>query len=318
VNHEIATPKVLITDSPPPEHLLPLEGIAEVIKGSPDGRLMSREEVLQHAPDLAAIMNLGELRVDRELLDAAPNLKIVANIAIGTNNLDLPLLAERGIIATYIPDAVVNSTADFTMALLLALTRRIESACQYVRSGAWRALQPEQFDGIELAGKVLGLVGYGKIGQAVARRAGGFDMQVIHYRRQQTDDPARRNLDSLLAESDIVSLHVPLTPETERLMNRQRFEQMKHGSLFINMARGRVVEESALVEALRSCRLAGAGLDVFENEPEVHPALLEMPNVVLTPHIGGATREARKRARLLAAENVARLLLGDLPLTPVT
>lgn len=308
--------RVIITNEIPPEAYAPLRGVAEWVMGPGNGDLMTREEILCRAVSADAIINQAELRVDAELLDAAPRLKIVANVSLGTDNLDLDLMARRGIWATNVPGAFVESTADCVMAHLLALARRIGEADAFVRSGDWKAFQPGRWDGMELGGKALGLIGYGRIGRAVAKRARAFGMQVIHYDPAQRHVEGSRELEEVLAESDVVSLHVPLLPETMHLMNAVRFAMMKPGALFLNFARGRIVDEQALVDALESGHLGGAGLDVFENEPDVHPRLLQLSNVVLTPHIGGGTRESRLAARRLACENVAAVLAGTLPLTP--
>ncbi len=311
-------PLVLITNAVPPEVLAPLAGVAEVILGPGGGDLMPRDEVLRLAPRLSGIINQAELRVDAELLDAAPRLQVVANVAIGVDNLDLPLLRARGIVATNVPEAFTESTADCAIGLMLAVARRLVEADRFVRAGQWRGFQPGRWDGLLLAGKTLGLVGYGRIGQAVERRALAFGLRVIHFDpRSDGSAPGYRPLEDLLAESDLVSLHVPLTPDTHRLLDAARLGRMKRGACLLNVARGRVVDESALVAALESGHLAGAGLDVFEDEPRVHPALLQMPQVVLTPHLGGGTRESRAEARRLCAENVAAVLRGRPPLTPV-
>jgi glyoxylate reductase len=217
--------------------------------------------------------------------------------------------------ATNVPDAFTAATADATLGLLLCLARRLAEADRYVRSGRWEedGFRPGAWDGLLLAGKTLGVVGYGAIGQAVARRARAFDMPVIYHRRRQSADPDHRPLDALLAESDVVSLHVPLTDQTRHLINAARLQQMKRGALLVNMARGPVVDEAALAAALESGHLAGAALDVFEHEPRVTPALLGMPQVVLAPHLGGGTTESRSWARLTCARNVAAILQGRQP-----
>ncbi|MBN8711345.1 MAG: D-glycerate dehydrogenase [Verrucomicrobia bacterium] len=310
-------PKVLITNTVPPSVLEPLAGLADVIMGPNTGDLMTREEVLRLAPEITAIINQAELRVDAGLLDVAKELKIVVNVALGTDNLDLPLMTSRGVWAANAPGTFVESTADCTFALLLAVTRRLVEADAYVRSGAWKSFQPGIWDGMELHGKTLGIVGFGKIGRAVARRAEGFGLRVLFFDPSAKDDPRFRELDELLPASNIVSLHIPLLPETHHIMNSLRFARMKAGGIFINMARGKTMDEAALVSALQSGHLAGAGLDVFEDEPVVHPALPTMKNVVLTPHIGGGTRESREATRRLACENVAAVLQGREPVSPV-
>ena len=311
--------KVLITNAVRADALEPLRGLAEVIQGPAGGPTMPRAEVLALAPGLQGIINQAELRVDEALLDGAPMLKIVANVAIGVDNLDLELMARRGVWATNVPDAFVASTADCTLALLLNLLRGINHADAYVRSGRWAddGFQPGVWDGALLAGKVLGIVGYGRIGRAVARRASAFDMRVVYHSRRHSRDPGYRSLEALLAEADALSLHLPLTADTHHLIGADELALMKAGAYLINMARGPVLHEAALVAALQAGRLAGAALDVFEFEPEPHPALLEMPNVCLTPHIGGGTVESRRQARRLCASNIAAVLRGERPLTPV-
>ncbi len=308
--------KVLITNAVPPDVLEPLAGIADVIQGPGGGDLMPRSEVLRLAPELDGIINQAELRVDAELLEAAPRLKIVANVALGTDNLDLPVMAHRGVWATNVLESFVDSTADCTMGLILSVARRLVEADRYVRSGQWKSFQPGVWDGTTLAGKTLGIIGYGRVGQAVEKRARAFGMNVIWNRRTPSDDSGFRNLEQLLGESDFVSLHTPLTAETRHLLNADRFAQMKKGARLINMARGKVVDESAMVNALATGQLSGAGLDVFEFEPEVHLELVRSDRVVLTPHLGGGTQEARRSARLLCAQNVAAILTGRSPLTP--
>ena len=311
--------KVLITNAVPQDVLQPLAGIAEIIQGPAGGDLMSRETVLCHVPALHGIINQAELRVDEALLDAAPQLKIVANVAIGVDNLDLDLMEQRGVWATNVPDAFVASTADCTLAHLLNLTRRINAADRYVRSAQWLndGFQPGIWDGMLLAGKTLGIIGYGRIGKAVAQRARAFDMRVIYHNRTSSADEGYRTLDDLLTEADVITLHTPLTSSTHHLIDEARLAQMKPGAFLINMSRGAVVHEGALVDALLAGKLAGAALDVFEFEPEVHPALLRMSNVCLTPHIGGGTWESRWAARRLCAENIAAVLQGKGPITPV-
>lgn len=311
--------KVLITNHPPHQHLAPLAGVAEIIFGPTGGALMPREQILKYAPQLHAIINQGELRVDEELLAAAPNLRIVANVSIGIDNLDLECLNRYGVWATNIPDCFTPAAADYTIGLMLAVVRKIACADRYVRTGRWSidGFQPGAWEGSSLEGKCLGIVGYGRIGRAVAHRARAFGMRVIYYNRSPRPEPGARTLDELLEQADIVSLHVPLTPETERLIDRDAIQRMKPGAVLLNVSRGKVVDEAAIVDALRSGHLSGAGLDVAEDEPHFHPALLTMENVVLTPHIGGAALESRIEARLLAARNVVNVLQGRAPLTPV-
>ena len=312
-------PCVLITNRVPDDHLDPLLGFCTVIQGEHVYDLMSREEVLSCVHKVDAIINQAELRVDAELIDAAPNLRVVANVAAGTDNLDLELMASRGVWATNVPDAFTNSVADHTIGLLLMLARRIIEADTYVRSGRWAddGFQPSRWDGMELTGKTWGVIGFGLSGKAVRQRAEAFGMNVLYHASSPVNDPAYRTLDDLLAASDVVSLHVPLTETTRGMINRSRIRMMKPGAVLINMSRGKTVQQTALVEALRAGDLSGAGLDVFEDEPEVPESLRALTNVVLTPHIGGGTIESRRNARRRCAANVARVLQGSAPLTPV-
>ena len=306
-------PLVLITNTVPASVLAPLAKIARVIMGPNNGDLMLRSEVLHLAPQLAGIINQAELRVDQELLTLAPQLKIVANISIGVDNLNLDLMADHGVYATNTPLAFVETTAEFTLGMMLALARRIPAADRYVRAGTWQSFQPGIWDGTLLQGKTLGLVGYGAIGQSVAHRARAFGMNILHYQRTASTAPGYLPLNELLQASDFVSLHVPLNQDSHHLLNAERLRSMKSGAYLINASRGRVVDEHALVAALQSGHLAGAALDVFENEPQLHPALSLMSNVVLTPHIGGGTTESRHQARSLCVENLTRVLAGLRP-----
>jgi glyoxylate reductase len=309
-------PKILITNHVPDDHLAPLDGLAEIIKGPRGGwGLCSREEVLALAPDLAGIINQHELTVDRELLAAAPKLKVVANVAIGYNNFDIEALNAFKVWGTNCPGVFSESAADHTLGLLLAVARRIGEMDAYVRSGKWETdgFQPGRWDGVLLSGKTIGIVGFGQIGRAVARRAEGFGMSVRFYDPNVTGDQRGCDLDTLLRQSDVVSLHVPLLPATQHLINRDSLKKMKAGAILLNLARGPVVDEDALAEALEGEHLLGAGMDVAEHEPKLNPRLLAHQRVVFSPHVGGGTVESRKQARLICAQNVAAVLRGQRP-----
>lgn len=312
-------PKVLITNDVPDDHLEPLLGVAEIIKGPSGGPMMTRDEVMALAPELTAIINQHELSVDRELLEAGAKLKIIANVAIGYNNFDLAALDDFGVWGTNCPGVFAESAADHTMALLLAVARRVVEADRYCRSGQWvkDGFQPGPWDGMLLSGKTMGVLGFGLIGQAVARRAEAFGMKVVFHDVTQTGDPRQRSLEVLLSESNVVSLHVPLLPGTHHLINAAALARMPEGSILLNLARGPVADESALADALTSGHLFGAGMDVAENEPDLHPGLTAHPRVVFSPHIGGGTVESRKQARLICARNVAAVLSGEVPPNPV-
>ena len=312
-------PKVLFTLNVPGEHLAPLDGLAEVIMPTPGWSAASHSDVLPLLHDCVGVISQGELRVDAELLDAAPNLRIVANAAMGIDNLDLDALRQRNIIATNTPDAFAESTADHTLGLILALTRRIVETDRFVRSGQWArgGMEPLRWQGTLLGGKTLGIIGYGRIAKLVEQRAKAFNLEVIHTRSSPSDHPDCRPLEQLLAESDLVVVLVPHTDSTHHLFNTETLALMKPGARFINVARGKVMDETAVVAALQSGHLSGAAFDVYEEEPKVSEALLSMDNVVLTPHTGGATNEERRQGRLAAAEDVARILRSESPLNPL-
>lgn len=312
-------PRVLWTNQPPDADVAPLSDVAEVVRGGEGVKPMSREAVLEAAGEVDAIVNQAELRVDDEVLDAAPRLRVVGNVAIGTNNLDLQAMARRNVWATHVPDAFAESAADFTFALLLAVARRLVEADAYVRRGDWPGdgFQPGAWDGLLLSGKTLGIVGFGKIGRAVAQRAEAFGMAIRVNDPRCGDDPRFLELDELCETADVLTLHCPLVDNTRGLMDAGRLARMKPEAILINMARGPVVVESDLAAALESGKLGGAGLDVFENEPEVHQGLRAHPRAVLSPHIGGGTKTSRRDARLTVARDVAAVLKGERPGHPV-
>jgi glyoxylate reductase len=271
-----------------------------------------------------AIVCLLTDRIDDEVLAAgAPDLKVVANVAVGFDNIDVAAARARGIVVTNTPDVLTNATADLTWALILAVTRRIAEGDRLVRRGGWKGWALDFMLGTELRGKQLGIVGSGRIGRAVAEKAGAFGMTVAFARRPgdagRSADRGSSDLsfDELLSTSDVVSLHVPMRPETKHLIDRTALARMKRTAFLINTARGPVVDEAGLVWALQERLIAGAGLDVFEREPEVHAGLLEFENVVLVPHLGSATRETRTAMAELAARNAVAVISGRAPLTPV-
>lgn len=308
-------PVVVYTNPILPDILATL-GDVELVQMTPDN---TREEVLAAIARATAVLNPGDLKVDAALLDGSPHLKIIANAARGFDNLNPAELAHHGIWATNVPDAFTASTAEVTMGLLLMVMRRLAEGDAYVRRGAWTRFVPGEWDGHTLVGKTIGLLGYGLIGKAVAKRARAFDMNVIYHQRHQ--DPTAPDefvsFDELLSRSDVVSLHTPLTPETTHLFNRETFARMKPGAVLINTARGRMVEDAALLEALESGHLGGAGLDVVEFEPMVGAALRERLDVVITPHLGGGTQESRRNAHLHAVNNVRLVLQGEPPVQPL-
>lgn len=254
-------------------------------------------------------------RVDAALLAAASRLRHLASYGIGVNHLDLAACRSRGLLVTNTPDVVTAATADHAFALLLAAARRVAEGDRVIRAGGWTTVDPEWMLGTEVSGKTLGIVGFGRIGQAVARRAAGFGLRVLYAAPREAGVPGaeRVDLDALLAASDFVSLHVPLTAETERLIDRARLARIKAGAILVNTARGQVVDDDALAEALASGRLGGAALDVFRDEPRVPEVLLRLSNVVLTPHLGSGTRETRGAMTRMVLDEVERVARGEPP-----
>lgn len=264
---------------------------------------------------VAAIVTLTD-RIDAGALAAAPRLKIVANYAVGYNNIDIGAAQQRGIVVTNTPDVLTDATADLTWALILATARRVVEGDRLVRSGQWSGWTPTQLLGTAVAGRTLGIIGMGRIGQAVAHRAAGFRMKVCYGSRRPLAHPPDGvaweclPLPALLAGSDIVTLHVPLTQETRHLISAQELATMRPSAILINTARGPIVDESALVAALSSRGIAGAGLDVFEEEPRLHPKLATFPQVVLLPHLGSATMETRVDMGMICVKNIEAMLSG--------
>jgi glyoxylate reductase len=267
---------------------------------------MPRPELLARLHNCDGVIVTGSDRVDAEFLDAAPKLKVVSCFAVGYDNVDVPEATRRHIVVTNTPDVLTDACADLTWALILAVARRIIEGDRLARLGEWRGWAPTQLRGVEIAGKTLGIVGAGRIGTAVAKRAAGFSMRVIFFSRRSP----REKFVEVLRESDFVSVHVPLTAETRHMFGEAEFRKMKPTAYFINMARGPVHDEAALVRALREGWIAGAGLDVYEHEPKIAPELVQMPNTVLLPHLGSATVETRRRMAMLAAENLVAVLTG--------
>jgi glyoxylate reductase len=292
---------------------------------SPHDRPLSTEELHAAVAGADAVVTLLHDRVDDAFLDAAgPTLRIVANVAVGFDNVDVAACAGRGVAVSNTPGVLTEATADIAFALILMSTRRLGEGERLVRSGTPWSWSMFFMLGTGLQGKTLGIVGLGKIGQATARRARAFGMDVVYAGRRPAPAEVEAELDArflpldeLLATADVVSLHCPLSADTRHLIDAEALGRMQPSAFLVNTARGPVVDEAALAEALRAGAIAGAGLDVFEQEPEVHPALLDLENVVLIPHLGSATVETRTAMGLLAAENVAAVLAGGAPVTPV-
>ncbi len=292
---------------------------------SPHDRSLARSELLEMIAGRDGVLTELPNRLDDEAFDAAgPQCKVFANYAVGFNNVDLDAATRRGIVITNTPDVLTETTADLAWALIMASARRVVESDQFLRSGQWDGWGPMQFHGQDVHGATLGIIGAGRIGTAVARRSSGFAMTLLYY--DVVDEPnadleamgARRvGLDELLGESDFVSIHVPLTDQTHHMIGRAELERMKPTAHVINTARGPVIDEAALVEALKGRVIAGAGLDVFENEPAITPGLVELGNVVCLPHIGSASGATRAKMSELAATNLLAVLKGERPPTPV-
>ncbi len=314
---QVGKPSILITRKLPSSVIAKLSAVADVDLYTGEAAIAPGELRTRVAGKDALVCLLTDA-IDRTVIDAAPTLKVISNVAVGYNNIDVPYAKARGIVVTNTPDVLTESVADFTWALILAITRRLSEGERLVRRNEWKGWALDLLLGMELRGKQLGLVGVGRIGRAVAARAGAFGMRVAYTSRSEaTGVGEAMQLDRLLLTSDIVSLHVPLTPETTHLIDKRALTRMKRSAYLINTARGPVVDEAALAWALQHHLLAGAALDVYEHEPAVHPDLLSLENVLLVPHLGSGTTETRTAMADLAADNVLAVLDGRPPLTPV-
>jgi len=312
-------PNILVTRRLPSAIVAKLETLGTVDLHTGASSLAAGELRARVAGKDALVCMLTDA-IDKTVIDAGAQLKVIANVAVGYNNIDAPYAASRGIIVTNTPDVLTASVADFTWALILAITRRLSEGERLLRKGDWNGWSFDFMLGAELRGKQLGLVGLGRIGRAVAERAPVFGMRVAYTSRSTADLPGAQpmSLDQLLNTSDVISLHVPLTSETRHMIDRRSLARMKRSAYLINTARGPVVDEEALAWALNEHLIAGAALDVFEAEPVVHPDLLKLENVLLVPHLGSGTTETRTAMADLAADNVVAVLSGRGPLTPVT
>jgi len=308
--------------------LIPVEGLTLLretcnVEINPEDRPLTREELLRNVKGRDGVITLLTDRIDGEVMDAAKGIKGFANYAVGFDNLDLKAATERKIPLSNTPGVLTLATAEMAWALLFAVARRLIESEKVMRSGAWQGWGPLQFIGGDVTGKTLGIVGAGRIGTAMALMSKGFAMKVLYA--DEVANPALEKelgarkvpFEELLRESDFVSVHVPLMPSTRHLFNAKTLALMKPTATLVNIARGGIVDDAALAQALRERRIAAAGLDVFEGEPQVHPGLLEVPNVVLTPHIASATVGTRLAMANLAADNLIAFFDGRGPLTPV-
>lgn len=315
----MAKPKVLATRPLFPAAQEILNANCEVEYWTKPERI-SKQELFRGVKDKEGLVCLLTEKVDLDLLSAAPKLRIAANVAVGFDNIDVAECTKRGVVATNTPGVLDETTADFAWTLMMAVARRLGEGETLARSGNWKGWDLDQLVGTDVWGKTLGIVGFGRIGKALARRALGFQMKVVYADAVRAPEAVERELRAtyrgmtdLLTESDFVSVHVPLLPETRGLFDASRFAKMKPTAFLINTSRGPVVDEAALVHALESGQIAGAALDVFEKEPFIHPGL-KKPNVVLTPHIASASVETRTKMACMAAENVVAVFEGKRPL----
>lgn len=290
----------------------------------PEDQIVSRETLLSSVNSANGVLTMLTEQWDAEAFDAAPDLKILANCAVGYDNIDIDEATRRGVIVTNTPDVLTETTADLAWALIMGASRRIGEAEAYLRSGKWDSWSPNFMLGSDIYGKTLGIYGMGRIGKAVARRAAGFDMKVIYHSRTplSPSETAQTgaihvSFEELLRQSDILSINCSLTPETKGAIGAKEFDKMKATATLVNTSRGPIVQEEALANALSAGEIAFAGIDVFEKEPAIHPALLECPNALLIPHIGSATLATRTAMAILAAENIVAVLNGNDAITPV-
>lgn len=316
-------PRVLVTRRVYPAAIAVLNEAAAVdYKDTLD--VMTEDQLvqrLQHADGLVCQLTDP---VTAHVIASAPKLRVISQVAVGHDNIDVAAATARGIVVTNTPDVLTEATADFTWALLLATARRVPEAERFLKAGRWNRWDIDLLAGADVSHRTLGIVGFGRIGRAVARRAAGFGMKVLYASRNPAPAEVERELhaihvplDTLLAQSDFVSIHCPLNAETRGMIGIEQLSRMRRSAILVNTSRGPVVDEAALAAALSEKMIAGAGLDVFEREPAVDPDLLALPNVVLTPHIGSATHATRQRMCTLAAENCAAVLTGNRPPNPV-
>jgi glyoxylate reductase len=317
-------PSIFITRKLPQAVIEPLSAEFHVEMWEKEDVPVPRDVLLNKAESASALITMLSDRVDMELLEQAPSLKVAANLAVGYDNIDLHAAKEKGVIICNTPDVLTDTTADLTFGMLMTAARRIVEADRYIKEGRWKSWSPLLLAGADIHHKTIGIVGMGNIGEAVAKRAKGFDMNILYHNRSRKPEAEERlgaayvPLDELLAESDFVVVLAPLTPETEGLFQKEQFQAMKKSAFFINAARGAIVNEEALTEALKKGEIAGAGLDVFVEEPidSDHP-LLQLDNVVALPHIASSSIETRTAMMDLCVQNVMAVLKGDEPRTQV-
>ena len=312
--------RVFVTRLIPEKGINLLKIFCQTVEINPYDRSLTHDELLHHVKDSDAILTMLSDEIDARLINETVKLKVIANYAVGYDNIDIKTATERGIFVTNTPGVLTDSTADMAWALLFSITRRVVEGDKYTRAGKFVGWEPMLLLGGDLVGKTLGIVGAGRIGTAMAMRSMGWLMKVLYTSRSSRNTVleeslcARRvSLDTLLRESDYVSIHAPLTGETRHMIGAKELSLMKRTAYLINTARGAVIDEEALVNALKNKQIAGAGLDVYEEEPKLKPGMKELDNVVLAPHLGSATIETRTRMAVIAAENIISVLKGERP-----
>ena len=310
-------PKSLLISNALPKEALDMIPKDLVIDYNETDTPLPREELIERLRGKDGLICHIISAIDEEVLAAAPTLKVVANVAVGFNNIDVAACRRRGIVVTNTPDVLTETTADFAWALLMAAARRVVEADHFARSGQWQRWQWGLLWGADVHGKTLGIVGFGRIGRAVARRATGFDMRVLYHDAVRAEAAVERELSATSVGLETLLSEADFTPETRHLMNERTLRLMKTSAILVNAARGPIVDEAALVRALKEGWIAGAGLDVFEEEPKIHPGLTPLPNAVLAPHIASASRDTRLAMATLAVRNCLAVLDGKPPLTPV-
>lgn len=316
-------PVVYVTRPLPPPGLDLLIDAGFEVRANEEDRPLERAELLEVVRDVDALLCMLSDRIDVEVLEAAPRLRVIANYAVGFDNIDVLAARDRGIEVTTTPGVLTDATADLTWALLLAAARNLGAGDRMVRAGEWAGWTPTQLLGLPLRGRILGIIGMGAIGQAVARRALGFDLEVVYFNRHRLSTDIEESLgarlvslDELLAESDFISLHAPLNDESQHIIDARAFALMKPSAVLVNTARGALIDEAELVDVLRDHRIAAAGLDVYEFEPRITEGLLTLDNVVLAPHLGSGSTSTRGDMVRLCCENISAILAGRSAITP--
>ncbi len=312
-------PKVFLTRALPAPAVQKLKELSD-LEMNPLDRTLTKTEIIKGIQGKDALLCLLTNKIDAEIMDANPKLKVISNFAVGFNNIDVPAATQRKLMVTNTPGVLTDTSADMAFALILAVARRVVEGDQFVRSGAWKGWGPMQYLGTDVYGSTLGILGLGRIGKGVVRRASGFDMKILYWNRTRLSPEEEKELgvvycskDEVLAQSDFVSLNLAYHKETHHFINTEDFLKMKPSAFLINTARGPIVNEKALVNALQNKTIAGAGLDVFEQEPLVEPALLKMNNVVLLPHLASATQATRTKMAMMAVDNLLAVLNGREP-----